>query len=62
MLNEDVFANVEAHVSRVTVLTDKVGRRTGKGARAEERYHLIDILSGCIANNYMSVTGIMYQS
>lgn len=47
---------VEARVSRVTVWTDKAGRWTAKGAHAEERYSLMDILSGCIVNSYMSVT------
>lgn len=50
---------VEVHVSRVSVWTDKAGRRIVKGARAEERYLLIGILSGCIVNSYMSVTGII---
>ena len=53
---KNVFAKVEARVSSVTVLTGKAGRWIGKGAHAEERYRLIGILSGCIANNYMSVT------
>ncbi len=47
---------VEAHVSRLTVWTDKAGGWTAKGAHAEERYSLMDILSGCIVKSYMSVT------
>ena len=50
---------VEAHVSRVTVWTDKAGGRTGKGARAEERYHLLGILSGCAVKSCMFVTRMM---
>ena len=44
-------------MSRVADRTDKAGRMAVKGARAEEEYLLIDILSGCIVNSYMSVTG-----
>ena len=50
---------VEAHVSRVTVRTDQAGWRIGKGARAEERYHLLGILSGCAVKSCMFVTRMM---
>lgn len=30
-----------------------------KGAHAEEKYLLIDILSGCVVKSYMSVTRVM---
>ena len=46
-------------MSRVAVWTDKAGRRIVKGARAEEGYFLINILSGCIVKSYASVTGKM---
>ena len=49
-------------MSRVTIWTDKAGGRIGKGAHAEERYHLFGILSGCIVNSYASVTGIDVRS
>lgn len=50
---------VEVHASRVTVQTDKAEGRTAKGARAEERYFLIGILSGCAVKSCMSVTRMM---
>lgn len=53
---------VEAHVSRVAVRTDKAGRGIVKGARAEEEYFLMDILSGCMVKSRMSVTGIVEWS
>lgn len=44
-------------MSRVADRTDKAGGMAVKGAHAEEEYLLMDILSGCIVNSYMSVTG-----
>lgn len=43
-------------MSRLAVRTDKAGGQIVKGAHAEEEYHLMDILSGCIVNSYRSVT------
>lgn len=43
-------------MSRVAVRTDKAGGQAVKGARAEEKYLLMGILSGCIVKSYMSVT------
>lgn len=49
-------------MSIVAVLTDKAGGGIVKGARAEEEYSLMDILSGCIVNSYMSVTNLLEKS
>lgn len=43
-------------MSRLAGRTDKAGGMAVKGAHAEEEYLLMDILSGCIVNSYMSVT------
>ena len=46
---------------RVTVPTDKAGRRTGKGVHAEENDPLMDYLSGCAVKSCMSVTDRGFQ-
>lgn len=50
---------VEVRESRVSIQTDKAVRGIVKGIHAEEKYRLIDILSGHIVKSYMSVTKVM---
>ncbi len=56
-LRRRICRKVEARVSSVTDRTDKAERGFAKGIHAEERYLLIDVLSGRIVNSCTAVTG-----